>query len=92
MASDNFPPDPRREIMEYLNNHPYAADTVEGIILYWLSRQRYETARDVIEKALNDLVKEGAIDSVSTGTEKKVFRLVQGQKRPASLKKKQNLD
>ena len=92
MVSDNTPPDPRQEILEYLSKHPHAADTVDGIILYWLSRQRYETAQNVIEKALDDLVKGGIIESVSTGTEKKVFRLVQDQKRLEPSKKKQKSD
>ncbi|SEO73785.1 hypothetical protein [Nitrosovibrio sp. Nv6] len=80
MATGNIPPDPRQEIVEYLRAHPSAADTVDGIILYWLCRQRYETARDVIERALEDLLKQGIIDCVITGTEKKVFRLAQNQK------------
>lgn len=82
MVSHNISHDPRQEIMEYLRKHPNAADTVDGIILYWLSRQRYETAKDVIEKALDELVNEGAIDSVDTGVEKKVFRLAQERGKP----------
>lgn len=81
MASDNTLPDPRHEIIEYLRAHPSAADTVDGIILYWLSRQRYETAKDTIERALEDLVKQGVIEYVATG-EKKVFRLAQNQRQP----------
>lgn len=89
MASENTPPDPRHEIIEYLRAHPAAADTVDGIILYWLSRQRYETAQDTIERALDDLVKQGAIECVATG-EKKVFRFAQNQRQsePNETKKK----
>jgi hypothetical protein len=87
MSSSNIPPDPRQEIIEYLRAHPSAADTVDGIILYWLSRQRYETAKNVIEMALNDLLEQGVIDSVTTGAGKKVFRLSQNQKPSASKKK-----
>lgn len=89
MTSDNTPPDPRHEIIEYLRAHPSAADTVDGIILYWLSRQRYETAKDIIERALDDLVQLGAIEYVATG-EKKVFRLAQNHREsgPTETRKK----
>jgi Fe2+ or Zn2+ uptake regulation protein len=67
--------DPRLEIIEYLHLHPYAADTVDGIIQWWLSRQRYETARAVIQRALDDLVNQGVVDCVETADSTKVFRL-----------------
>ena len=81
MDSNNTPVDPRREIVEYLRAHPSAADTVDGIIQWWLIRQRYETARDVIQRALDDLVEQGVINYIVTDTEKKVFRLTPNQKR-----------
>jgi hypothetical protein len=67
--------DPRLEIIEYLHLHPYAADTVDGIIHWWLSRQRYETAKAVIQRALEDLVNQGVIDCVKAADNTKVFRL-----------------
>lgn len=67
--------DPRQEIVEYLHVHPYAADTVDGIIQWWLSRQRYETAKAVIQRALEDLVDQGIVDYVDTGNNTRVFRL-----------------
>ena len=67
--------DPRLEIIEYLHLHPYAADTVDGIIHWWLSRQRYETAKSVIQSALDDLVNQGVIDCVEAADATKVFRL-----------------
>lgn len=73
MPSDNTPPDPRQEIIDYLHAHPSAADTVDGIIQWWLVRQRYETAQDVIQKALDDLVEQGILDCIDTGDDKKIF-------------------
>lgn len=73
MVSETTPPDPREEIVEYLRAHPSAADTVDGIIQWWLSRQRYETAKDVIQKALDDLVEQGIVDYIDTGDHKKIF-------------------
>ncbi|SEL12656.1 hypothetical protein [Nitrosovibrio tenuis] len=63
--------------MKYLRAHPAAADTVDGIIQWWLPIQRYETAKDVIQKALDDLIKQGTVDYVDTGNGRRIFRLAQ---------------
>jgi hypothetical protein len=44
------------EVLRYLSSHPNAADTFEGILNWWLPRQRYETERRRIEMALEQLV------------------------------------
>jgi len=44
------------EIVRYLRSHPQAADTVDGVVHWWLPRQRLEEARDAIEGALEALV------------------------------------
>ena len=43
------------EVLAYLRNHPNAADTLDGIVSWWLPRQRYETERRRIERALDEL-------------------------------------
>jgi hypothetical protein len=60
--------------MEYLRANPSAADTVDGIIQWWLPLQGDEMKREDIEGALEDLVKQGQVEYVSTG-DKKIFRL-----------------
>jgi hypothetical protein len=60
--------------MEYLRAHPSAADTIDGIIQWWLPLQHYEMERENIEKALDGLVKQGLVEYISTG-DKKIFRL-----------------
>lgn len=60
-------PNPRQEIVEYFLRHPAAADSLDGIVDWWLPRQRYETARTAIQKALDDLVREGLVDEVTRG-------------------------
>jgi DNA-binding transcriptional ArsR family regulator len=60
-------PDPRQEIVEYFRLHPAAADSLEGIVDWWLPLQRYETARAAIQQALDDLVREGIVDEVVRG-------------------------
>lgn len=69
--------DPRLEILEYLHAHPSAADTVDGIIQWWLPLQRFDTAKEVIQRALDDLVERGIIDYVDAGGDKRIFRLAE---------------
>jgi Fe2+ or Zn2+ uptake regulation protein len=44
------------EIVRYLRQHAEAADTVEGVARWWLSRQRYEEAIATVERAMAMLV------------------------------------
>jgi hypothetical protein len=70
--------DPRAEILAYLRGHPAAADTVDGIIEWWLPRQRYETAKAAIQRALDDLVAEGKIDELVSDVGTRLYRLRRG--------------
>ena len=58
------------EILTYLRAHKDAADTLDGIIAWWLPRQRYEQSKEQIQKALDDLLAQGLIrrDLLSDGT------------------------
>jgi hypothetical protein len=49
------------EILEYLRDHPRAGDTLEGIVEWWLPRQRYEHSVLRIQRALDDLVATGRV-------------------------------
>jgi hypothetical protein len=49
-----------REIARYLVEHPDAADTLDGIRRWWLTRQRYEDATVLVQRAVELLVREGA--------------------------------
>ena len=55
------PPDPGDEILAYLKAHASAADSFEGIVAWWLPRQRYIEAREVIQASLNRLVSSGQV-------------------------------
>jgi len=50
------------EIIEYLQGHPNAADSLDGIVNWWLTRQRIKSAKDTVKKALDYLISEGVID------------------------------
>jgi hypothetical protein len=45
-----------REIDKYINKRPNAAETVEGVTNWWISRQRIEESIEVVENALEYLV------------------------------------
>lgn len=48
-------------VLGYLRHHPDAADTLEGIVRWWLPQQRYETEKARIEQILEKLVADGAL-------------------------------
>ena len=56
---------PSAEILRYLRTHPQAADTVDGIVMWWLPRQRYEEAVDRVQHAVDDLVARGWVDRIT---------------------------
>ena len=47
------------DILAYVTEHPDAGDTVEGIIQWWLLRQRIKHQESVVKNALAKLVAEG---------------------------------
>lgn len=62
-----------QEISDYLAEHPKAADSLEGVASWWLARQRYESAEDVVQKALEHLVTKGVVEKISNKGGKTVF-------------------
>lgn len=50
-----------RSVLAYLHSHPQAADTLRGIVNWWLPRQRYESSCQRIEHVLGALVAEGLL-------------------------------
>lgn len=49
------------EVATYLSMHPNAADTVEGILRWWLTRVRTEEATADVQLALDALVERGVV-------------------------------
>lgn len=49
------------EVREYLDRHPEAADTLEGIVAWWMARQRFEQSAERVARALDHLVRIGAV-------------------------------
>lgn len=50
-----------RSVLAYLRQHPQAADTLRGIVNWWLPLQRYESGCEHIEHALGRMVAEGLL-------------------------------
>lgn len=48
-------------VLAYLAQHPDAADTLDGVVNWWLPKQRYETERRRIAEALDHLVERGQL-------------------------------
>jgi hypothetical protein len=52
-------------IERYVNDHPRAADTPEGIRGWWVARQRYDESLDDVQNALDYLVELGRLSRVA---------------------------
>lgn len=50
------------EIKRYLVKTPNAAETVDGIARWWLSRQRFEDSVELVQAALDYLESSGEIE------------------------------
>jgi hypothetical protein len=48
-----------REIMGYLQEHPYSGDSVEGICKWWLMRQRISESLDAVQQTVEHLSRTG---------------------------------
>ena len=56
------PADLKQEILRYVRAHAHSAETPEGIARWWLTRQRFEDAIEVVQVALDELVAEGSLE------------------------------
>ena len=50
----------RNSIQRYLDKHPQASDTVEGVMV-WLERQNFDDTLSLVKKVLDQLVEEGTL-------------------------------
>jgi len=64
-----------REIERYLESHPYAADSLEGITTWWVSKQRIRYELEVVRAALEQLTHSGIVSSGMTDENDPVYRL-----------------
>lgn len=48
-------------ILRYLEQHPESEDTLDGIVGWWLKKQRIDDSRVAVDQALKRLESEGII-------------------------------
>ena len=53
-----------RRILDYLNKHPDAGDTLEGITDWWLESERVDQALIEVSEVLEVLLKKGFLKQV----------------------------
>ena len=61
------------QILRYLNEHPDAADTANGILEWWLLKQSISEAEDVVKQALDMLVDHNLINFVTSADGRKHY-------------------
>lgn len=65
-----------QEIQRYLMDHPNAADSMEGVASWWLSRQRVHYELELVKSALEYLKREGVVSATpGNGDGNSVYRL-----------------
>lgn len=67
------------EIMQYLQRHPNAADSLNGIAQWWLARQRYQNALDKVNLALDLLIKQNYIKRTDNRHGQTIYKFNPGQ-------------
>ena len=55
------------EIKRYLESRPNAAETVDGVARWWLTRQRFDDSKSLVHAALEYLVEQGDVRKRKTG-------------------------
>lgn len=70
------------KIRRYLSDHPNAADSLEGIVHWWLVRQQVEFSAQKVKMALDQLVSNGLISKSKTLEGKVLYANV---KKPSKL-------
>ena len=62
------------EILRYLDAHPHAADTVEGITRWWLTPELGALPIETLEHALAVLIGRGRVERAPLGDGRFVYR------------------
>jgi hypothetical protein len=65
------------QIEHYLEEHPHAADTLEGIAEWWLQAKRQNVTMKATLLALNSLVTRGVLVKITDSNGKWIYRRAQ---------------
>ncbi|MCP4463715.1 MAG: hypothetical protein GY819_13045 [Planctomycetaceae bacterium] len=52
------------QIARYLESRPNAVDNIEGIVHWWLLKQKIEETTEVVQAAVDTLVNEGVVEKI----------------------------
>ena len=63
------------KILRYLQEHPRAADTANGILEWWLLKQSISEQQNLVDQALKMLVEKNLILSTTAGDGRKHYCL-----------------
>lgn len=63
------------KILRYLDQNPNAADTVEGILEWWLPKQSIYEEEKVVERALDEMIERNLILTIRSSDARKHYRL-----------------
>ena len=74
-----------KQILQYLNVHPHASDTVEGISNLWLSVESRQVNLDVVKASLHRLEERGEVEKVDLGASSVAYQKSYGRKKPVSV-------
>lgn len=66
-----------QDVRRYLEAHPNAADTLDGIAQWWLVRQRYGHAKEQVQKALEQLKRERLVLTRTNADGRIIYRSAQ---------------
>ncbi len=66
-------------IVSYLNNHPNAADTIEGISEWWLLKHQTEITITLVQQALDSLVSKTVVKINVNLSGKKVYSKIKSE-------------
>ena len=62
------------EIVRYLHQRPFAADTLDGIVKWWIKQQRVEEQTRLVKQALSLLETQGFVVQRSSATGQTFFK------------------
>ena len=63
------------KILRYLDQNPNAADTVEGILEWWLPNQSIYEEEKVVKRTLDEVVKQNLILATPSSDARRHYRL-----------------
>lgn len=74
MVPDTTDPTLLREVLHYLELHPNAADTQDGILKWWCKRQSNELDAEMLKTILDDLVNRKKLLKIVSQSGEAIYR------------------